>query len=649
MTTHNPKTGHANAGKKNLVIPGYILIRADGLFVSLPKLTFSADFIEFIDHLFSGGTRFANLNYDIFLKVMYDEDWRMATQATTPEVKLASGIVEFAQHRQALYRSVKVLESGKYADYVFEPVHVEVSIDEPVYGEPGADGVAPIVEYRRTTKLQTATLDFDEFVAVMWNKGVKYGIHEDEVRASIAAGKAERKIVAHQLEPTEGSDAGIEELSDDLHQDNTPKTLWNGKADLRAFKNRFPQITKGARLLKKIKKVLGKPGYKVTGEVIEPLIPKDLNFNVLTSRGTSVLYESGDEFIVADIDGFLTIDTAMNLVSITEKIETVGGISMKTTGDLQLDVEEFIEHGEVQEGRVVKGRHMTFKSSVFGSLISSSGNINVEGNLTGGLAEAQDGNVTLDRASRAVIHAYKGEITARHCENCTIIGKKISIEKAVNCEIVGTEISCDVVEGGMLAGSVIKILSAGESRSRENLITMLVPDVTEFEQKIAALQEKIKVCLAGMASKTQEVEQLKAADADFAKFLGLSEKIRNGEIKLSSEQAGNWQKLMTKHASAYNKVQTLLKQVATLEGLRNEAEQEISKVAQSRVEAGAGISCEIDSISGLSVGQTMRAASGVSMFYNKSAQEIKAIIQKVDGLKAPIFTEDSGSINWQYK
>lgn len=90
------------------------------------------------------------------------------------------------------------------------------------------------------------------------------------------------------------------------------------------------------------------------------------------------------------MDGFLNIDTASNVISITEKIESDAGISMKTTGDLMLDVDEFIERGDVQEGRVVKGRHMTFKGNVFGGL-AASGNICIEGVLSGGRVESTGG------------------------------------------------------------------------------------------------------------------------------------------------------------------------------------------------------------------------------------------------------------------
>ena len=46
-----------------------------------------------------------------------------------------------------------------------------------------------------------------------------------------------------------------------------------------------------------------------------------------------------------------------------------------------LTVDEFIEHGEVQEGREVHGRNMMFKSDVFGRVLSDGENIQLKKQL----------------------------------------------------------------------------------------------------------------------------------------------------------------------------------------------------------------------------------------------------------------------------
>ena len=632
----------------SLVIPGYVSNRPEGVFINLPGLYSAGGFDIFVNRMFTGESRFLGLDYDAFLRLLYDAEWLAAMQSKCVEIKIAAGIVNFLPQRRTLYKSVKMLDGEKYAEYVFEPVTIEVTYEEPVYGEPGEDGVAPIIRQEIKTRQDPAKLDFDEFVADMWTKEVKYGIDAEAVRKAIADGATIRMTIASYLEPTMGRDAEIQEVCPGLHRDNSPKILWNGKADLRAFKNRFPQITKGGRLLKKIPRVLGKQGYKVTGEIIEPTIPKDLDLSAIASLGTAVVQEKDGEYIVATMDGFLTLDTKLNLISVTEKIETDAGISMRTTGDLTLGVDEFVEHGEVQEGRVVEGKHMTFTSDVFGDLVSLGGNIRVEGSLCSGRAESLGGNITLGRSSRATIHAHEGEITAKYCESCTIVGNIVRIERAVNCEIIGNEIHIDAAEGCIIAGISIKILSAGESRKGETLITMLIPDLAEFDQRIEKLQSKIADNKAAIATKMREIESVRS-EPEFAKYLALAERIKSGAIKLTTEQAGNWQKLVAKNANVAHKMKDLTDQINALERLSKESGEELAYVTRDRDATGEGITCVIDKVVGQTIGQTMPSGNGIEIFSGMSGNNIKILLQRVDSQKRRIFAEDDGSINWAYK
>lgn len=634
--------------QESLITPGYVSNRPEGVFINLPNLYSVGGFDIFINRMFTGESRFLRLDYDAFLKLLYDAEWLAAMQSKCVEIKIADGIVRFLSERRALYKSVKLLDGEKYAEYVFEPVTIEVTYEEPVYGEPGEDGVAPILRQETKTRQDPAKLDFDEFVADMWTKEVKYGIDAEAVRKAIADGAIVRMTVASYLEPTMGRDAEIQEVCPGLHRDNSPKILWNGKADLRAFKNRFPQINKGGRLLKKIPRVLGKQGYKVTGEIIEPTIPKDLDLSAIASLGTAVVQEKDGEYIVATMDGFLTLDTKLNLISVAEKIETDAGISMRTTGDLTLGVDEFVEHGEVQEGRVVEGKHMTFTTDVFGDLISLGGNIRVDGSLSGGRAESLGGNVSVGRASRAVIRAHDGEITVAYCESSTIVGEIVRIERAVNCEIIGEEVYIDAAEGCIIAAMSAKIISAGESKNRETLITMLIPDLSEFDQCITNLQKKISDHHANIATKIKEIELAKS-DQELSKYLSLAERIKSGAIKLTQEQAGNWQKLVSKNSKMTDHVNRLNDQIKSFERSLRESEEELVRVTQDRDATGEGLACVIDKVVGLVTGQTLKSTNGVEIFSGMSGNDIRMFLQKVDSQKVRVFVGDDGSIDWKYK
>lgn len=639
----------SNISQEDLIFPSFISRREDGVFVDLPGLQKTGGFELFVERMFTTGSLFSELDYASFLKLLYDADWLMAEQTQRAELKIAAKITPFLPQRQALYKEPKVSGGGKLAEYVFEPVSIEETYEEPVYGAPDESGVAPVIKMESKTRQLPAKLDFDEFVAAMWLKGVKFGIEVKAVRQAIASSTSERLTIAQCLEPTAGQDAAIAELRDDMRCDNSPKILANGKADLHSRKNRFPQIHKETLLLKKVARVLGKPGFKVTGEIIEPAIPKDMDLSVLAAEGTCVKQLTDGEYVVSAMDGFLMFDEKTNKVSVSEKIENKAGVSAQTTVNLDLDVDEYIEHGEVQEVCVVKGRHMTFLADVFGNIISQRGNIFLAKNLSGGSAEALDGNITLGmQASRALVRARAGEVKAAYCENSTIVGKTIYVEHAVNCELIADKVFAENIEGCIVAAKSIKITSANEFRGQESLVTLLLPDQSEFNRNIAKQNAEIAETQKAIEVRMQKIELLKS-DAGFAKYLGLYERIKSGAIKLTHEQAISWRNLMGENAIMVNKLAKLNAEIDTLNLSRKEFEDNIISITRERDKKEVGISCTIEAVVGKTVVQTMRSIHGVEALGGMPGKEIRVILQKMDSHKMRVFSDGSGSVNWSTK
>lgn len=648
MASSELNSNETEQPQERLVVPGYIANRPEGVFINPQDLYSAGGFDVFIDRMFSGSACFQGLDYTLFLKLLYDADWLASMRDKPNKLKIAAAIIRFSQERQALYRPVKLLENNMRADYIFEKIFITVAYEEPVYGKMDQNGAPQITGYKPKTKQQLTKLDFDEFIAAMWLKGVRFGIDEEAVRKAITKVDAGRITIARQLEPTEGRDAAILEVCPDLHRDNTPKILLSGQADLRAFKNRFPQVAKDARLLKKVPKKLGKQGYKVTGVALEPKIPKDLDLYALSAIGTTVVKEADSEYIIATMQGFLTLDTATNKISVTEKIETKSGISSKTTGDLELSVDEFIEHGEVQEGRIVEGKNMTFTSSVFGNLISKGGNIRIDGNLSGGTAQATGGNITLARSLGSAVRAFSGEVTAKYCENSTILGRTVRIEHAVNCEIVADMVYADVIMGCLVAARIIKIRSSNERKDRVSLITVFVPDFSETDKSITNLQKKIYDDQASITAIMREIELLKS-DMEFAKYIALDKQIKSGSIKLNEEQEYNWQKMAAKNAKAYKQMMQLADQAALLEAALKESEEALANATLARDKTGEDISCGIDRVEGQTLVQTMKSNNGLEAFSKMTGSDIRGQLQMTGRDKKRIFSQNSGTINWKYK
>lgn len=630
-------------------LPGYLLRQPNGIFVDLSLFPVGGGFAEYLDRLFGAGQRFKGLDYRLLTGLLYDFDAILDAHGIGTKVKLADAIVDFPPVRKALYKAVKVDSACQRAEYFFEPVMIEVVTEVPVYGEPGDDGVAPIIGTAQKIELEPTQLDLDEFIADMWLKGVRYGIDAKAVAGVISRGETVRMDVATELAATEGSDAEVEEASDVLRRDNSPKKLANGQADLRKFQNRFPQIAKGARLLKKKKRVLGKPGFKVSGMLVEPPLPEDFDLLALAGEGTRVENQGVNEFIVASREGFLSLDLETNHIAVTEKIENKSGISVKTTGDLDLAGNEFIEHGEVQEGRVVEGKNMTFRSDVYGDIISHGGFILLERNLSSGSARSIGGDVTSNgRALNSIIEAWDGKVSMKYAEACLIMGESVAVERAVNCEIIAKNIQVGSAEGCGIAGKIIHLNSSSTCRDKENIVSLLVPSLQTVDAQINQAHKAIDESKQIIAAKEQGLAQIKG-DEEVAKYLALAASIQQGAVKLNAAQQESWHKMTAKFAKSNSAMAKLSadkqEQLKRIEALQ----QEIAYLLEARKKSGEGIHCEIKEIAGDTLVRTMVTFNGIVDFKKTSATELRIKLREQGFAQERVFFNDEGCLDWDFE
>jgi hypothetical protein len=639
----------ANLKEGEILLPNYVLRQADGIYVNLPHFPVGGEFDKFVDRLFGDGFRFVQLNYKLLLNLLYDYDAVLDACGIDTKVKLADDIVNFPSKRKLLYRGVKFGAHFENAEYFFEPVEIEVEVEVPVYGEEGDDGVRPIVGTERVLELKPTSLSVDEFIADMWLKGVRFGIDIEELAKAISRNESVRKSIAKQLDASAGTDAEIEEASDVLRQDNSPKILPNGKADLRKFQNRFPQVEMGTELLKKKSRTLGKPGFKVNGARIEPDIPKDLELQALAGVGTRVETKGGYEYVVAARKGFVALDIETNHIEVTEKIENKTGVSVKTTGDLSLAGKEFIEHGEVQEGRTVEGTNMTFRSDVYGTIISRGGFILLEQNLSNGSAKSLGGDITSNgRSFNSLIDARDGHATINYAEACLILGKSVVIDQAVNCEIIAEDIVIGSAEGCGIAGRSVKITSSTDSRGKETNISVVLPDLTVFEAQIRQVNKAMQNCQQIITKKDSEIAQI-SSNEEVAKYLAVATSVKLSTVKLTAAHQENWRKMTTKFA----KVDSAL---AKLEAEKQEQlkkveafQQEIACLVEGREKSGKGLYCKIEEVEGDTLVRTMSVYNGISELQKFAPVDIRIKLREQGLSQERVFYSDADSLDWIYK
>ena len=639
----------ADLKEDEVLLPNYLLRQKDGIYLNMQLFPVGGEFDKYIDRLFGEGFRFVRLDYNVLMNLLFDFDAILDVYGIDGKVKLADGIAKFPANRKLLYRAVKPGAQFESAEYFFEPVETETLVEVPVYGEEGDDGVRPIVGTERIMELRPTSLNVDEFVADMWLKGVRFGLDIGEIAAVISRNESVRMIVAKQLEPAPGCDAEIEEASDLLRRDNSPKIMPNGKADLRKFQNRFPQVEAGTQLLRKKSRSLGKPGYKVTGARIEPDIPIDLDLQALAGIGTRVESQNGFEYIVSARNGFVALDVETNHIEVTEKIENKTGVSLKTTGDLSLAGKEFIEHGEVQEGRTVEGTNMTFRSDVFGAIISKGGFILLEQNLSNGSAVSQGGDVTLNgRSFNSLIEAKDGRIMANYAEACLIMGKSVVIDHAVNCEIVAEDISIGTAEGCGIAGKSVNITSSGDSRGKETNISIVLPDLSVFEAQIRQVNKAIQSCMQVINKKNQEIELI-SANEEVAKYLALATSVKLSTVKLTAAHQENWRKMTEKFAKVDNALEKLNTEKSEQTKRIHAFQQEIAYLMEGREKSGRGLFCKIAEFDGDTLVRTVSVYNGIHELHKIKPVDLKVKLREQGSTADRISYSDEGSLDWSYK
>lgn len=646
----------ANLKEGEVALPQFIVQCGEGLLADLSRLDSSDSFALFAERVFSAGSCFHDLDYARFLELLYDyppEKIAAAAKALTAEgksplIRFAADIVAFDPERRTLYKTPRI--AGSVAEYVFEPVMLERSVDEPLSGEGGNGGPAAVGQAKKTVP-ERATLAFDEFVADMWSKGIRYGIDAEAVRSAIDSGISGLVVVARALEPVPGNDAEIQEQMEDLHRDDAPKELADGRIDLKQFKNHFPQVGKGARLLKKIPRTLGVPGRMMDGTLVEPPLPKDFDLATLTGLGAQLERGAEGEFIVAGLDGFLSIDTQTNLIAVTEKIVDHGGVSARTTGNLHLTCDEFEEHGEIQEKCIVEGKHITVYADVFGTVISSAGNIQLKHNLVSGEAINHDGDITIDGlVSGAVVYAHKGTVTISRAENSVIVGKHVTIESAIKCDICGDDVVVDSSAGCAIAGKSVRLVTAGPCQERETVVSMLVPDLSGFDQESSAIMKKVEEIETGLVRKRREAEaEAAAAQGEAKSYLALEAKLRKKEITLTPEQMVNWQKLAARVAPGLKILNKLNGEVQLLQTEKEIYEGKRAALMQYKQDASARVSCSIRESHGDALVRIMKTRPGVVPLANLEPKQLKVRLLAHSLPADLLLSGEGGPFEWQYR
>jgi uncharacterized protein (DUF342 family) len=601
-------------------LPTAIVKRPDGVYfrADAPAVTSQAA----VNQVFLSSACFVGLDYSVFIRVLYNCGPALPQGLQNRElIRFADDIEPFLAARRGLYKSVRIVDGE--AEYYFEPVFLEVP-DAP---------------------LQPARLSFDEFVADMWVKGIRFGIDAPAVKAAIASGKAMRIVAARRLPPTPGVDATFVEVSRDIHRSNAPREMADGRLDWHTFQNRFPQVKAHVRLLRKAPRVAGARGFELSGIVIEPPPPRDIELSAVAGTGTVIEHQSDGEYLVAAVDGFLNVDPSSKRISIGPKIVSREGVSARTTGNLQL-TGEYEEFGEVQEQRVVEGGSITIHGDVFGNISSRGGTILLHRNLVGGSAVNADGDIRMKGvASGAVLQTKKGEITLARAENCVISGTRVLVGEAVNCEIIGDDVVIKLAIGCAVAGRRIEIASAGPRRQSEMLVFALVPDTSKYDFKLAELGAQLARHEREAAQRKTEMDGL-TGQSEVRNYLTLATRVRKHEVVLTPEQEQLFHKMAGAVGPTLKAVAKLSLALKAEQVRQDQVREQVTLVERQKQLVMRGTRCVVRLVDGDVSVRSMVFNPDMGPLYDSAPKAIKNMLRAAGNRLPVIFSGSSGAVDW---
>ena len=606
-------------------LPAGVVQRPDGVYLDVRLL--APELTAAIDILFRSGFVLRGLDYPVLARALYGVGPELAPN---PEllVRIGDRLEPFPAERRPLYRNVKIRDGE--AEYFFEPIYL------------------PAEELSDGTLLpeRPAQLDFDEFVADMWLKNVRFGIQVAAVRAALAAPKGERVAAARDLEPTPAQDARVVEVASELHRSDAPRQRADGTVDLTSFQNRFPQIKQGVRLLQKLPGVPGEPGRNIAGQPLAALAPNDVDFSRFAGEGTVIAREADGEFLVAAREGFLNVDPKSGQVALSDKIISREGVSGRTTGNLEL-MGAFEEFGDVQELRDVNGSDITVHGDVFGNINSSGGTIVLGRNLVGGRAINAKGDIRIEGvASGATIQTASGTVTITgRAESCVISAPKVVISEASNCEIFADEVQMELAIGCAVAGRSVLVESAGPRKNSEMFVYVVVKDVAGHDAELETLQKQVAVHEVEIAAWRVEHDRLNAM-AEVRSYLTLAEKLRKGEIHLTPAQVPHLKKVAGAVAPHIKQIGQLVQSIKVAEEAIAGARSRRDELEALKRDAAARSSVRVTMVDGEVLVRTLPLGEAVAGNFMAAAKDYKAMLRgpRLDSLA--IFAGSTGSVNW---
>ncbi len=447
--------------------------------------------------------------------------------------------------REATGRSQRIAEPVEMNNEMLQKIADGESLEEnqdesyvTVIVDISRDKMKATIKYdtRSGTKLPTFEMVMEE----LNNKGVKFGIDEDEIKHGIES--LAPFVAANGQPPIAGENAYIDKKFD-LSAKGRPVVDEYDKVDYKNM-NLFVLVEANQTLAIRVPQTKGKPGKNVFGEVVPAQNGRPIPMP--TGKNTRVL---GENQLIATINGQIVTDG--NRISVDPRLEIKGSVGV-ATGDIDFDGSVFVQ-GDVKQGfKVVATGDIEIKGNVSGGEVTGR-SIIISGGITGanrGKVQAEN-DVRAAFAENAVIEAGRDIYIADVCLHSTLrAGKKINVEGKGGKIIGGLTVSGEEVNAREIGNDafVITRVSVGVDPNLQKEYHEVCKSYKEGKKKLLHITQTLNtLAKIDMSKLPQErLDQINAITRsqfpiagqlkrDEQKILELEEKLaemKNGKIRV---------------------------------------------------------------------------------------------------------------------
>ncbi len=249
------------------------------------------------------------------------------------------------------------------------------------------------------------------------------------------------------------------------------------------------------------------------------------------------------------------------------------------------------------------------------------------------------------RCFNASLQAPGGVIELAYAESCLVIGREVTIHEAVKCQIFAHTLRIGKAAGCLIAGRDIQIRQATPYRHEPNVITMVVPELSELDAMLGPLNAELAELQSQSAALLSNINRLRA-DPTLTQYLTLRAKVRTGMVKLTDEQSEDYLEMGQQLGDAAKALESDVAQRTVIAKAIADARQRVQAIHDTKSARLAQCKCNVDQVLGETLVRQLLETYEHADLSLIPEPRIPKILFRNDGSLKFLYAIQEGSVNW---